>query len=184
MCSLVSSSRFVPVIVLRHLLPEPQLVAPSLEAGRVTRAQCLSTMAHQLSSPLFSERPLRTIFLIGTGGFIGSILRYLVSGYAQQLSKSIQFPFGTLVVNLAGCALVGFLAELADHRGVLSGETRAFLIVGLLGGFTTFSAFGNETMNLLRDGELWLAGGNIVGHVFLSLVAVWLGYSAAYLLWK
>ena len=110
--------------------------------------------------------------------------RYLLSGYAQQLSKSIQFPFGTLAVNLVGCALVGFIAELADQRGVLSGETRAFLIVGLLGGFTTFSAFGNETMNLLRDGELWLACGNIVGHTFLGLVAVWLGYSTAYLLWK
>ena len=107
-----------------------------------------------------------------------------MSGYAQQLSKSIQFPFGTLVVNLVGCALVGLLAELADHRGVIAGDTRAFLIVGLLGGFTTFSAFGNETMNLLRDGELWLAGGNVVGHVFLSLLAVWIGYSTAYLLWK
>ncbi len=121
---------------------------------------------------------------IGTGGFIGSILRYLVSGYAQQLSKSIQFPFGTLAVNILGCALVGFLAELADQRGVITGETRAFLIVGLLGGFTTFSAFGNETMNLLRDGELWLACGNIIGHTVLGLGAVWLGYSTAYLLWK
>ncbi|MBK9949827.1 MAG: fluoride efflux transporter CrcB [Nitrospira sp.] len=127
---------------------------------------------------------LRTLFLIGTGGFIGSILRYLVSGYAQQLSKSIQFPFGTLAVNILGCALVGFLAELADQRGVITGETRAFLIVGLLGGFTTFSAFGNETMNLLRDGELWLACGNIIGHTVLGLGAVWLGYSTAYLLWK
>ncbi len=143
-----------------------------------------STMARQSYVPLWSTRTLRTLFLIGTGGFIGSILRYLLSGYAQQLSKSIQFPFGTLAVNLVGCALVGFIAELADQRGVLSGETRAFLIVGLLGGFTTFSAFGNETMNLLRDGELWLACGNIVGHTFLGLVAVWLGYSTAYLLWK
>ncbi len=80
--------------------------------------------------------------------------------------------------------MIGFLAELADHRGVVSAETRAFLMVGILGGFTTFSAFGNETMNLLRDGELGLALGNIVGHILLSLVAVWLGYSSAYLLWK
>lgn len=130
------------------------------------------------------SRILRTLFLIGTGGFIGSILRYLVSGYAQQLSKSIQFPFGTLAVNILGCALVGFLAELADQRGAITGETRAFLIVGILGGFTTFSAFGNETMNLLRDGELWLAFGNIIGHIVLGLGAVWLGYSTAYLLWK
>lgn len=127
---------------------------------------------------------LRTLFLIGTGGFIGSILRYLVSTYAQQLSKSIQFPFGTLTVNIVGCALVGFLAELADQRGVITGETRAFLIVGILGGFTTFSAFGNETMNLMRNGELWLAGGNILGHTILGLGAVWLGYSTAALFWK
>ncbi len=127
---------------------------------------------------------LRTLFLIGTGGFIGSILRYLVSTYAQQLSKSIQFPFGTLTVNIVGCALVGFLAELADQRGVITGETRAFLIVGILGGFTTFSTFGNETMNLMRNGELWLAGGNILGHTILGLGAVWLGYSTAALFWK
>lgn len=141
-------------------------------------------MARRSYVPLWSTHTLRTLFLIGTGGFIGSILRYLLSGYAQQLSKSIQFPFGTLAVNLVGCALVGFIAELADQRGVLSGETRAFLVVGLLGGFTTFSAFGNETMNLLRGGELWLASVNIIGHMLLSLIAVWLGYSTAYLLWK
>ncbi len=141
-------------------------------------------MYRQSVFPFYREHPLRTLFLIGTGGFIGSILRYLVSGYAQQLSKSIQFPFGTLAVNLVGCALVGFLAELADHRGVIPAETRSFLIVGILGGFTTFSAFGNETMNLLRDGELWLACGNIIGHTVLGLGAVWLGYSTSYLLWK
>lgn len=83
-----------------------------------------------------------------------------------------------------GCALIGFLAQLADQRGVISGEARAFLMVGILGGFTTFSAFGNETMNLLRDGELTLGFGNIVGHTVLGLVAVWAGYSTAYLLWK
>ncbi|MDH5738866.1 MAG: fluoride efflux transporter CrcB [Nitrospira sp.] len=131
-----------------------------------------------------ASRALRTLFLIGTGGFIGSILRYLLSGYAQHLSKSIQFPFGTLAVNIVGCALVGFLAELADHRGVISGEARAFLMVGILGGFTTFSAFGNETMNLLRDGEMTLAFGNIIGHTVLGLAAVWAGYSTAYLIWK
>jgi CrcB protein len=137
-----------------------------------------------LSPPFSASHTLRTIFLIGIGGFIGSILRYLVSGYTQQLSTSTQFPFGTLVVNLVGCVLVGFLAELADQRNVFAGETRAFLIVGILGGFTTFSAFGNETMTLLRDGELWLAGGNVVGHVVLSLLAVWLGYSTASLIWR
>lgn len=127
---------------------------------------------------------LRTLLLIGTGGFVGSILRYAVSGYVQELSKSIQFPFGTLAVNIMGCVVIGFLAELADLRSAITGETRAFFFVGLLGGFTTFSAFGNETMHLLRDGELLLACGNVVGHVVLGLAGVWLGYSTAYLIWK
>lgn len=111
-------------------------------------------------------------------------MRYLLSGYVQQFSNSLQFPFGTLAVNVVGCVLVGFLAELADQRSLISDETRGFLIVGILGGFTTFSAFSNETMNLLRSGELWLAGANILGHILLSLIAVWLGYSTASLIWK
>ena len=91
------------------------------------------------------------LLLIGTGGFIGSILRYLVSGSVQAASQSIAFPYGTLAVNVIGCFLIGFLSELAETRSLFSPDTRAFLIVGILGGFTTFSAFGNETMNLIRD---------------------------------
>jgi CrcB protein len=169
-------------IVLRHLLIRLSQMRQGQDRPRDSVGELQYNEASSVT--FWSTHTLRTLFLIGTGGFIGSILRYLLSGYAQQLSKSIQFPFGTLAVNLVGCALVGFLAELADHRGALSGETRAFLIVGLLGGFTTFSAFGNETMNLLRDGELWLACGNIVSNTVLGLVAVWLGFSTAYLLWK
>lgn len=153
-------------------------------ANPVTGSPHLSTIARQTGSPLSASHTLRTLVLIGTGGFIGSILRYLLSGYVQQMSKSIQFPFGTLAVNIVGCALIGFLAELADQRGAVSGEARTFLIIGILGGFTTFSAFGHETMTLLRSGELWLAGGNVVGHTILSLAAVWVGYSTASLLWK
>jgi fluoride exporter len=141
-------------------------------------------MARQTGSHLSASYVVRTLVLIGTGGFIGSILRYLLSGYVQQVSKGFQFPFGTLAVNVVGCVLVGFFAELADQRTLISDETRGFLIVGILGGFTTFSAFGNETMNLLRSGELWLAGANIIGHMLLSLIAVWIGYSTAALIWK
>jgi len=89
-----------------------------------------------------------------------------------------------LAANVVGCVLVGFLSELADQRGFISDETRGVLIVGILGGFTTFSAFGNETMNLLRSGALWLAFGNILGHITLGLFSVWLGYSMASLLWR
>ncbi|HEY5075691.1 MAG TPA: fluoride efflux transporter CrcB, partial [Pyrinomonadaceae bacterium] len=90
------------------------------------------------------------LFLAGVGGFIGSTLRYAVTGYAQQLSRSIDFPYGTLAVNLIGCFLIGFLSQLAETRGVFTAESRTFVFIGILGGFTTFSAFGNETMNLWR----------------------------------
>jgi CrcB protein len=141
-------------------------------------------MARHRHSHASGSHTLRTLLLVGTGGFIGSVLRYLLSSYVQQLSKGLQFPFGTLAVNVVGCVLVGFLAELADQRSLISDETRGFLILGILGGFTTFSAFGNETMNLLRSGEPWLAFGNILGHITLGLFSVWLGYSIASLLWK
>jgi fluoride exporter len=115
------------------------------------------------------------LLLIGIGGFIGSIARYLLGGYAQRLSGGAFFPFGTLVVNTLGCFVIGFLAALAEARGVFSDESRAFIFVGLLGGFTTFSAFGNETINLVRDGQTPLAFANVAAHILLGLAAVWLG---------
>lgn len=124
------------------------------------------------------------LLLIGTGGFLGSILRYLVSGSVQAASQSIAFPYGTLAVNVIGCFCIGFLSELADSRSLFSPDVRAFLIVGILGGFTTFSAFGNETMNLLRDGEQALALMNVGAQIVLGLGAVWLGYSLAYQIWR
>jgi len=124
------------------------------------------------------------LLLIGSGGFIGSVLRYLISGSVQTASQSIAFPLGTLAVNVIGCLCIGFLSELAESRSLFSTDARAFLVVGILGGFTTFSAFGNETMNLLRDGETALALANIGAQVALSLGAVWLGYTLAHLIWR
>ena len=92
------------------------------------------------------------VFLVGVGGFAGSILRYLFSGCIQQWTQSAAFPFGILVVNLVGCWVIGFLSQLADARGVFTAETRALVFVGVLGGFTTFSSFANESMNLFRGG--------------------------------
>lgn len=123
------------------------------------------------------------ILLVGIGGFLGSVARYLMSGYVQQLSRSISFPFGTLAVNLLGCFVIGFLAQLADARGIFSAESRAFVFVGILGGFTTFSSFGNETMNLLRDGEALLAFANVAVHLVVGLAAVWLGRITAHQIW-
>jgi CrcB protein len=121
---------------------------------------------------------------VGAGGFIGSVLRYWVSGIIQQSASNPSFPYGTLVVNLAGCLVIGFLSQLAEARGVFTPEARAFVFVGILGGFTTFSTFGNESMNFMRDGQTLPALWNIGAHVFLGLAAVWLGRSLAYLIWK
>lgn len=123
------------------------------------------------------------LLLIGAGGFIGSVCRYLLSGLVQGLSRSISFPFGTFAVNLAGCFFIGLFAHLSESRGFLSDSSRAFVFVGLLGGFTTFSAFSSETFNLLRDGETSLAFLNILGQVALCLLSVWLGRAGASWVW-
>jgi CrcB protein len=118
------------------------------------------------------------------GGFIGSVLRYLVSGYIQQVTRSVEFPYGTLVVNLTGCLVIGLLSHLTDTRGVLAAEARALVFIGLLGGYTTFSTFGNETLNLLRDGENGFVWVNVGAHLVLGLGAVWLGRTVAFLIWR
>ena len=127
---------------------------------------------------------MNNLFLVGAGGFIGSVLRYWMSGYIQQLAKDTVFPFGTFAVNFLGCLMIGFLSQLAEDYGIFTGEARVLVFVGFLGGFTTFSTFGNETMNLLRDGQNLLAFGNITGHFIFGLGAVWLGRSIAYLIWR
>jgi CrcB protein len=126
---------------------------------------------------------LSNVIWVGLGGFIGSVLRYLASGYVQQLTSSVEFPYGTLAVNLAGCLTIGFLSQLADAQGIFSSESRAFVFVGILGGFTTFSTFGNETMNFLRNGETGPALANVAAHLLLGLGAVWLGRVLAHALW-
>ena len=127
---------------------------------------------------------MTNILLVGIGGFFGSILRYLASGYVQQASKSVDFPFGTLAVNLIGCFVIGFLAQLAEARGVFTSEARLFVFVGILGGFTTFSSFGNETLNLARDSQMLGALANIGANVIIGLAAVWLGRTVSYLIWR
>lgn len=124
------------------------------------------------------------IILAGMGGAIGSILRYSLSGFVQDLSKSIAFPYGTLAVNLLGCLAIGFLSQLAETRGYFTAETRTLVFIGVLGGFTTFSAFGNETINLWREHESGLAFLNIGAHLFLCLGAVWISRAVAYQLWR
>src|SRR5687768_11366082 len=115
------------------------------------------------------------ILLVGLGGFIGSVARYLLSGYVQQSMKRTDFPYGILAVNLIGCFVIGLLAQYGESRGLFSEESRAFIFIGILGGFTTFSSFGNDTINLVRESLIMNAVANIGTNVILGLLAVLLG---------
>jgi fluoride exporter len=122
------------------------------------------------------------LLLVGAGGFLGSVLRYLAGGAVQAAARHAHFPWGTLAVNAAGCLLIGLLGGLVEMRHVLSPEQRLFLITGFLGGFTTFSAYGFETYYLVRVGEPGLAAANALGQVALGLASVWAGHALAALL--
>ena len=119
---------------------------------------------------------LQGIALVGLGGAFGSVARYLLATWTMQTVAPQKFPLGTFVVNLAGCLVAGVLAGLAERwPGWLTADLRLLLFVGVLGGFTTFSAFGLETAQLLRRGEWLVASGYVGGRVLLGLAAVLLG---------
>ena len=122
---------------------------------------------------------MTAIFLVGLGGALGAIARYLGVRWVQHLAGGHWFPWGTLAVNVAGCLAIGLLAGAADARGILSTNQRLFLMTGILGGFTTFSAFGLETLHLARGGYGLAAFGNVAASVLLGLGAAWIGYAAA-----
>ena len=115
------------------------------------------------------------VLLVGAGGFVGSMLRYSMSGLVHRILKNTWFPYGTLTVNILGCFLIGFLNGLAESKQIFYAETRLVLFIGFLGGFTTFSTFGYESFSFLRDGQLFPAIMNILIHVILGLSAVYLG---------
>ena len=117
--------------------------------------------------------------LVGTGGFIGAIARYGISGLVQRSAALSSFPHGTLAVNMLGCLLIGIAVGLVDSRQVFGPDFKLFAVVGLLGGFTTWSTFGYETLTLLRDAEYLRATANVAIHVMLGLVLVWAGYALA-----
>jgi len=127
---------------------------------------------------------MHKIILIGTGGFMGAILRYLVSGYVQNLSESVSIPYGTFAVNVIGCFLFGMLSHLTEMQIGMTLEMRLLLMVGFLGSFTTYSTFSNETMNLLQDQRIFLAMINIGAHIFAGLAAVFLGRLIINLIWR
>lgn len=125
-----------------------------------------------------------TLLVVGAGGFLGSIARYVTGGAVHGFFPGSLFPLGTLTVNTLGCFAIGVLAYLVEERGSLGVEWRAFLMVGVLGGFTTFSAFGYETLNLLRDGEFYLAVANVALNLGIGLLSVLSGNALAHLVWR
>lgn len=112
--------------------------------------------------------------LLVAGGGLGTVARYFFSGIIYQFAGA-RFPYGTLAVNLLGCFLVGFLAAVAEEKFLLSVNARIFLMVGVLGGFTTFSTFMLETANLIRDGETLAALGNVLASVIIGFFFFRLG---------
>ena len=120
---------------------------------------------------------MQAIILIGAGGALGAIARYLLGGWVQSLSGGLGFPYGTFTVNVLGCLAIGVITGLVQTRDLIPMEMRTFLSIGLLGGFTTFSAFGNETFSLIRNGQIGPAAGYVVLQILVGLVAVWIGYT-------
>ena len=121
---------------------------------------------------------MQKVLLIGLAGLVGTLGRYGLSGIiARRFGET--FPTGTLVVNIAGCFLAGFLFYLLQERFLVNETVRTVVMIGFLGGFTTFSSFGLQTFTLLRDGELWFAAVNIIGSNLLGLLMVWAGYTLA-----
>ena len=123
---------------------------------------------------------MMTYLWIAIGSALGGVARFWCSGVAARTIGET-FPWGTLIVNVVGSFIIGFFATLTgpDGRVFVSSTARQFVMIGFCGGYTTFSSFSIQTLNLVQDGEWLRAGGNIVGSVVLCLVAVWAGYVAA-----
>ncbi len=126
--------------------------------------------------------------LIALGSGLGGMARFALSGVVDQRVASMEasgggvmFPWGTILVNVLGCFVIGFFATLTspDGRVPVGMNGRQFFMTGVLGGFTTFSSFSLQTLALVQEGDVVRAGGNVLGSVVLCLVAVWLGHLAA-----
>lgn len=117
--------------------------------------------------------------IVGSGGFVGAICRWGLHGLVQRVVGVTGFPWGTLVVNLTGCLLIGAAIGALDSRQLLAPEFRMFALIGVLGGFTTYSTFGYETFVLLRDADYLRAVASVSLHVVLGVALVAAGYSLA-----
>ena len=119
---------------------------------------------------------MQKTILIALAGLTGTLLRYWLSGYvARQYGET--FPWGTMAVNLTGCLVTGAVFYVTEERFLINPTVRTVILIGLLGGFTTFSSYGLQTFTLLRDGEYGLATLNVVTSNVLGLFMVWAGYT-------
>ncbi len=117
---------------------------------------------------------IRILFIIGTGSFVGGVSRFLVSRFVQNAVIS-SFPYGTFVVNIIGCFLIGLFYGISEHANMMSAEWRMFLTIGFCGGFTTFSTFANENLALLKDGNIFYFALYVSLSVFIGILATYLG---------
>ncbi|MEO6188671.1 MAG: fluoride efflux transporter CrcB [Ginsengibacter sp.] len=118
---------------------------------------------------------MKIILAVGIGSCIGGLCRYFLTQIIQNKVLST-FPFGTLAVNIIGCLVIGIVFGLSE-KGNFNAEWRMFLVTGILGGFTTFSSFSNESVGMLRDGQLWYAFAYISASVIIGLLATFTGIS-------
>jgi CrcB protein len=123
---------------------------------------------------------MKQILLVGLGGALGAIARYRLSGLVLHHAMDWRFPLPTFVVNFVGCLVAGVLAGLIERHSLFSAEARLFLFTGLLGGFTTFSAFGVDTAGLMRRGEYGVAFSYAALSVLCGVGAVWLSIVLAH----
>lgn len=117
---------------------------------------------------------LRLILIVGAGGFLGTVSRFMASRFVQSHLHSA-FPYGTFFVNIAGCFLIGLFFGMSERMNILNADWRMFLTVGFCGGFTTFSTFANENLALLRDGNFLYFALYTSLSLFLGLLATYLG---------
>lgn len=122
---------------------------------------------------------MKPMILVALGGAAGSIARYKLSGWILHQSVSWKFPLGTFCVNVSGCLVAGILAGMVTKHDLFSPETRLLLFTGMLGGFTTFSAFGLETLYLLKRSEYLIAGANVLLSILAAMMALWIGFELA-----
>lgn len=122
---------------------------------------------------------MKELAMVGLGGLVGSILRYRAGAAVLHQFPDARFPWGTFLVNILGSLFVGIVAALLERLPMYNAELRLLLITGFLGGFTTFSAFGLETVTLIRNGNVPLAALNVIASVVVGLIAVWAGFRLA-----